>query len=59
MSDTSNEEIWICDSCYDDNEEGLAVYEIIRVTRTYPNSRYVIFCSSCADRIPHGNVISS
>lgn len=59
MSDTSSEEIWTCDSCYDDNEGGLAVYEVIRVTRTCPNPRYIMLCSSCADRVPHGKVISS
>ena len=52
------DEVWICEACGEDWEEPLAVYEVIRVTRSC-SVRALLLCSSCADRIPHGRVVSS
>jgi hypothetical protein len=52
-------EIWICECCGEDWEEALAVYVVIRVTRSCTTDRSVLLCASCADRIPHGKVLSS
>ena len=51
--------VWICECCGEDWEETLCVYEVMRVTRHSPDSRGVILCVSCADRIPHGRVLCS
>lgn len=51
--------VWICECCGEDWEEALCVYEVSRFTRRFPNSRAVCLCSPCADRIPHGRVLSS
>ena len=50
---------WICDSCGESNEEKLVVYHVQRVTRMYPCDREMCLCADCADRIPHGRVVSS
>lgn len=57
LFETHDEDVWICDACGDGHEEGLAIYEIIRVTRAYPVSRCVCLCADCAERVPHGRVI--
>lgn len=51
--------VWICECCGEDCEEALCVYEVVRITRQFPYTRGVCLCSQCADRIPHGRVVSS
>lgn len=59
MADSNNEDIWLCESCGETEEEGLVVYEIVRVTRAVPDgSREACLCASCESRVPHGVVIS-
>jgi hypothetical protein len=54
------DDIWICEVCGEqDDIESLIVYEIDRITRNVKESREVCMCISCADRVPHGKVISS
>lgn len=54
---SSNCDVWICECCGEDDEEQLAVYEIVRLTRAY-HFREACLCVACASRIPHGVVIS-
>ena len=55
-----DDEFWVCDTCGEQNEDGLAVYEMIRVTRLCPDgSRTVILCSDCAEKTSVCRVISS
>lgn len=50
--------VWICECCGEDWEEELCVYEVLRVTRRVPYPRAACLCASCADRVPHGRVLS-
>ena len=58
-TDTSEtDDVWICEVCGETDEiEGLAVYEINRITRNV-KEREACMCATCAKRIPHGRVIS-
>ena len=56
-ADAKGSDVWICESCGEDCEEGLAVYEIERETRAR-RDREACLCADCARRIPHGKVIS-
>ena len=51
-------DVWLCESCGEDNQEELAVYEIVRRTRAY-RFRGACLCAECAERIPVGRVLSS
>lgn len=56
----NDEEFWVCETCGEQNEEGLAVYETTRVTRLYPDgSRVVMLCSVCVEKTSVTRVISS
>ena len=50
-------DVWICEGCGEDCEEGLVVYEIERQTRARC-AREACLCADCARRIPHGKIIS-
>lgn len=52
-------DVWICECCGENSEEELCVYEVERVTRQFPYIRVVCLCIECADRVPHGIVVSS
>jgi len=56
--DTENG-VWICEVCGEDDEGGAVVYEVVRVTRLFPETRAMCLCSVCADRVSHGRVLSS
>jgi len=56
-ADAEELDVWICESCGEDCEEGLVVYEIVRETRAR-RDREACLCADCARRIPHGKVIS-
>lgn len=56
-ADAAGLDVWICESCGEDCEEGLVVYEIERCTRA-SRDREACLCADCARRIPHGQIIS-
>ena len=59
QAESTENGVWICEMCGDADEEGLVVYDADRITRNYPDGRCVCLCPTCADRIPHGRVLSS
>ena len=55
-----DDEFWVCETCGEQNEEGLTVYETTRVTRLCPDgSRVVMLCLVCAEKTVVTRVISS
>lgn len=57
ISDACDLDVWLCEACGETREEGLACYEIRRHTRRREGGA-VILCGACAERIPHGRVLS-
>jgi hypothetical protein len=57
IAETHDLDVWLCESCGETEEEGLACYEILRHTRRREGSA-TILCSTCADKVPHGRVLS-
>ena len=54
-----DDEFWVCETCGEQNEECLAVYETTRVTRLCPDgSRVVMLCSVCVEKVFVNRVIS-
>lgn len=51
-------DVWLCEACGETHEEGLACYEVRRVTRASVGS-VVCLCGECADRVPFYRVVSS
>ena len=51
---------WVCERCGDQNEEGVAVFEVKQATRMCPEGRrVVILCGSCAEKTRIVRVIDS
>ena len=57
-ADANGEDIWICELGDTDEEGGLVVYEILRVTRKHPDGHEACLCIDCAEKILHGGVLS-
>ena len=50
-------DVWVCEACGETSEEALACYDVRRRTRAGSGSQPVL-CAACAERIPHGRVLS-
>ena len=57
LSEAADLDVWICESCGDTREEGLSCYAVRRSTRR-TGSWVRCFCSPCAVRIPHDEILS-
>ena len=57
IAEVQDLDVWLCESCGETREEGIACYEILRHTRRREGSA-TILCFACADKVPHGRVLS-